>query len=155
LSDLFFNKEKLLDVYETNFVNAAFWLLSKNCLNTVGGFDPIFYIYGEDDYINRVIGHNLKIGICPKLIGYHDRPQNSSDNLNINKLNAKELLFAKTELPPKKYFLFKYLFYLIFSIFHYDDSNKGKLKILLRIFKDYKTIQQHHNLSKKNGLTFL
>ena len=59
---------------DTNFVNAASWLISKFCLLKIGIFDPLFMHYGEDrDYCNRVIYHNLKIGIVLDSIIYHDR----------------------------------------------------------------------------------
>lgn len=69
--DLFFKRTK--EVYETQYVNAAAWLLPKKTLETIGGFDPIFHHYGEDDnYIHRVLFHNLKIGICPTCYVVHD-----------------------------------------------------------------------------------
>lgn len=62
------------DVYESRFVNAAAWLISRECLQKVGGFDPIFFHYGEDNnYCQRVIYHGLKIGIVPSLNIFHDR----------------------------------------------------------------------------------
>jgi GT2 family glycosyltransferase len=71
LSDLYLNKVN--DVYETNYVNAAAWLLPRKTLEFVGGFDPIFKHYEEDDnYLNRVIFHGMKIGICPKAQITHD-----------------------------------------------------------------------------------
>lgn len=69
--DLYFGRLK--EVYETKYVNAAAWLLQRKTLETVGGFDPLFFIYGEDDnYINRVLYHGMKIGICPKTRLVHD-----------------------------------------------------------------------------------
>ena len=64
----------LAPVYEVPFVNAAAWLISKTCLETVGGFDPLFFHYGEDDnYCQRVLFHNFKIGVLPKTYVIHDR----------------------------------------------------------------------------------
>ena len=69
--DLYFGRLK--DVYRTKYVNAAAWFMPRKTLETIGGFDPIFFHYGEDDnYINRVLYHGLKIGICPKLQIVHD-----------------------------------------------------------------------------------
>lgn len=69
--DLFF--DRLKDVYDTKYVNAAVWLLPRKTIETVGGFDPFFFIYGEDDnYINRVFYHGMKIGVCPKIRMVHD-----------------------------------------------------------------------------------
>jgi GT2 family glycosyltransferase len=67
---------QLQDVYEVPFVNAAGWLISKTCLMTVGGFDPIFFHYGEDDnYCQRVLYHGFKIGILPNTFMVHDREE--------------------------------------------------------------------------------
>ena len=79
--DLYFGRMK--DVYLTKYVNAAAWFMPRKTLETVGGFDPVFFHYGEDDnYINRVLYHGLKIGICPNLRIVHDndRPRPLYDN---------------------------------------------------------------------------
>ena len=69
--DMYFNRLK--EVYRTNYVNAAAWLLPRKTLETVGGFDPIFLHYGEDDnYMHRVLYHKMKIGICPLCKVVHD-----------------------------------------------------------------------------------
>ena len=69
--DLYFGRLK--EVYDTKYVNAAAWLLPRKTLETVGGFDPIFSHYGEDDnYIHRVIFHGMKIGVCPFSVVVHD-----------------------------------------------------------------------------------
>lgn len=80
-----FNKEKqfysdfvlgnqIREIYDVPFINAAAWLLSKACLEMVGGFDPIFFHYGEDDnYCHRVLYHGFKIGVLPQAYIIHDR----------------------------------------------------------------------------------
>lgn len=65
---------KLPHVYEVPFVNAAAWLVSKECFERVGGFDPLFFHYGEDDnYCQRVLYHDYKIGVLPDCYIIHDR----------------------------------------------------------------------------------
>lgn len=65
---------RLREVYESSFANAAAWLLSRKCLEKTGGFDPLFFMYGEDsDYVTRARFHGFKIGICPQASVYHDR----------------------------------------------------------------------------------
>mgnify|MGYP000849083040 CR=1 FL=1 len=62
------------EIYEVPFVNAAAWLLPKNTIETIGGFDPVFFHRGEDDnYCQRVLFHNLKVGIVHKVHVRHDR----------------------------------------------------------------------------------
>lgn len=71
LSDFYFGVVK--DVYETNYVNAAAWLLPRKTLSILGGFDPLIFHYGEDDdYLNRARYHGLKIGVCPSPQIIHD-----------------------------------------------------------------------------------
>ena len=63
LSDLYCGTVK--EIYETNYVNAAGWLLPRNTLSLLGGFDPLIFHYGEDDdYVNRARYHGVRIGIC-------------------------------------------------------------------------------------------
>lgn len=82
LSDLFSGTTK--DVYAISYVNAAGWLLPKSTLETVGGFDPIFFHYGEDDnYMQRVHFHGLKIGICIKSKMVHDRVINQYQSISL------------------------------------------------------------------------
>ncbi|MDT0552268.1 glycosyltransferase family 2 protein [Urechidicola vernalis] len=60
-------------MFEVSFVNAAAWLLPKKTLEAIGGFDPMFYHYGEDNnYCQRVIFHGLKIGVVSDACIYHD-----------------------------------------------------------------------------------
>lgn len=72
LNDLYFNT--INDIYEVPAVMAAHWLISRECLVKVGGFSPTFYHYGEDDnYCDRVIYFNYKIGIFINAVAVHDR----------------------------------------------------------------------------------
>jgi len=65
---------RLKEVYEVPFVNAAGWYLPKKTLDTIGGFDPVFFHYGEDDnYIQRARFHKYKVGVVPASFMYHDR----------------------------------------------------------------------------------
>lgn len=74
---------RLRPIYQVDFVNAAFWMLSRSCLETVGLFNPAFQHYGEDlEYAHRVSFHDLRIGIVPSLYGFHDRNQNLSDGVH-------------------------------------------------------------------------
>jgi GT2 family glycosyltransferase len=63
----------LKEVYPTRFVNAAAWLISAGCLQKIGGFNPVFPHYGEDnDYVNRVHNGGFEVGIVPASRVVHD-----------------------------------------------------------------------------------
>ncbi|GAA4883866.1 hypothetical protein GCM10023311_02670 [Flaviramulus aquimarinus] len=67
-------KGRLSDIYEVPFVNAACWLLPKSTLRKIGGFDPVFFHYGEDvNYCQRLKYHGLKVGVVPNAFVLHDR----------------------------------------------------------------------------------
>lgn len=71
LSDCYF--QTLKDIYNFHYVNAAAWLIPRGTLEMVGGFDPIFFVYGEDDnYLNRVEYFGKWVGVIPKAQIIHD-----------------------------------------------------------------------------------
>ncbi|WP_432409977.1 glycosyltransferase family 2 protein [Rasiella sp. SM2506] len=88
-------KKPLQEIYDVPFVNAAGWLLSKNILETIGGFDPIFFHYGEDDnFCQRARFHGFKIGVVPTTYLRHDR-----ENRPIEKFEkGTEKYFQRMEL---------------------------------------------------------
>lgn len=75
ISDLYLNR--LRQFYGTQFVNAAAWLVSRECIEKVGGFDTsVFYHYGEDDnFCQRVIYHGFNIYIATATTICHDREE--------------------------------------------------------------------------------
>lgn len=61
------------EIYDTQFVNAAAWLIPCKIFNTVGGFDPIFFHYGEDNnFCHRILFHGYRIGIVSGSFINHD-----------------------------------------------------------------------------------
>ncbi|AKK72830.1 glycosyl transferase family 2 [Chryseobacterium gallinarum] len=74
ISDLYF--QTLKPYYEIHFVNAAHWLLPKATIETIGGFNPYFFHYGEDDeYVNRIHFHQKKVLLVPGSKVVHDGVQ--------------------------------------------------------------------------------
>lgn len=64
----------IAQIYQVPLVNAAAWLLSRKCLEAVGGFDPLFLYYGEyDNYCQRATYSGIKIGVIPNAFIIHDR----------------------------------------------------------------------------------
>ena len=114
-SDFVLNKP-LQTIYTTPFINAAGWLLTKRIVKAVGGFDPLFFHYGEDEnYCQRALYHGFKIGVVPTAFMKHDREDRPRPDFrrgtqaflnswerslktkygNINKNNFNELLGLK------------------------------------------------------------
>lgn len=75
ISDLYF--QSLKPYYEISFVNAAHWLIPKDTIEKIGGFNPYFFHYGEDnEYVNRIHFHEKKILLIPSSKVVHDGKQN-------------------------------------------------------------------------------
>ncbi len=72
VEDLYFQRGG--DIYEVDKVMAAHWLLTRECVLTVGGFSPSFPHYGEDDnFIHRAHYWKMKVGVVPSAKAVHDR----------------------------------------------------------------------------------
>ena len=61
-------------IIELPFTNAAAWFISKEFLLKVGGFDTLFFLYGEDnDLNNRRTFHHFKMAVVTNSIVHHAR----------------------------------------------------------------------------------
>ena len=62
------------NVYGVKFVMAAHWMISRDCLEDVGGFSPAFTHYGEDDnFLHRARYKGYKIAVHSGAKAVHDR----------------------------------------------------------------------------------
>ncbi|QOG03807.1 glycosyltransferase family 2 protein [Flavobacterium sp. MDT1-60] len=161
-SDIYLNKVKS-SIYLVNFVNAAGWLLSRKCIETVGGFNPSFFHYGEDDnYIERAHFHQFKVGVLATVVLFHDREErNSSFHFEDLQLIYKRRVILKASNPFNQFSfqsenkkLYKFAIKAIFSF---------RFKLVFKIISQIKTLNSldknailnRRNESKKNNLTFL
>lgn len=98
------------------FVNAAAWMVRRSCIEKIGGFNPVFFHYGEDvNYVHRVQYHGLNVGIWPSAIIRHDRhPGLRHDTLKERKRGYQ--LYVLIGLSnPTNYLSWKALLYLVFK----------------------------------------
>lgn len=80
--------------YAMRFVNAAAWMISRNCINKTGLFHPVFFHYGEDNhYASRVQYHGMKIGVLPAAHVIHD--------CKVEVADSYDLLVRKIKNIPK------------------------------------------------------
>ena len=102
-ADKFLNKE-LQPIYEAKFVNAAIWMISRRTLKVVGGFNPYFFHYAEDnDYVNRCHFKGISIGVVPDSYAYHDRSQEYRGRRNNRFENTEDLKL----MNPNRSFTYK------------------------------------------------
>lgn len=61
-------------IFDSAFIPAAAWLLPRKTISEIGGFDALFYHYGEDDnYCQRCNYHHRKIVFTLDSFVFHDR----------------------------------------------------------------------------------
>lgn len=164
-SDFVLNKDKK-EVYEVPFVNAAGWLVSRECLEKVGGFDPMFYHYGEDEnYCQRVRFHGFKIGVMPGYFLRHDREnrpvkntgskfsrfESNEKDIKIKYANINEDYDDELENLMYKRKKFKKLSYLKFK---FKDASfyKREYEYLKELVTD---IKQSRRIAKEGNMPYL
>mgnify|MGYP002332890392 CR=1 FL=1 len=95
---------QLRNVYDFDFINAAAWLIPTSVIKLIGGFDPIFFHYQEDNnYCQRIRYFDLKIGLVINSFILHDRAERSQRELSVedqvvNYCNLLRLRFGDINL---------------------------------------------------------
>lgn len=93
---------KIGDYYTVDYVPAASWMISKETVESIGGFDPIFFHYGEDfHYTNRIKYHKKRIAIVPAAKVGHDR--NFKGNINAFERYSPFAVLVNTYADPNDY----------------------------------------------------
>ncbi|GAA3571925.1 glycosyltransferase family 2 protein [Snuella lapsa] len=149
------------DIYEVPFVNAASWLISRSTIKLIGGFDPIFFHYGEDDnYCQRVIYNKLKIGVVPSSVVWHDRifnydkPQIFSKSYFIDKERTYKMMLANINTENGKLIsvyrnsIYKHILIAVIKL---------KLNTILGFIKELKILNKSYreaNVSKEININF-
>lgn len=165
LTNSLFTKEFKNEPFHVGFVNAAIWFMPINTIKKCGGFDPLFFHYGEDnDYISRLNFYNLKLGILMDAKAVHGRTQQTEDyNHFHNQFNyelRKNLILLK---KGNKSLAVHYINFLetktgdiINSIIKLDYKNlKNKLRILFKISGLLPSIYHSRKKSYKAIMPFL
>lgn len=157
ISDLYFQKTK--SFYEMNFINAAHWLIPRDTIETVGGFNPYFFHYGEDiEYVNRVHFHQKKILLVPDSKVVHDGKQ------NLRKVDPKkyeDLSIETKMINPnlQNAFIFEKKSLRKSILKNLLTGNTSEYKTLLekyrKISKEEKKLSEIRNQVEQIGLTFL
>lgn len=72
ITDLLLKSVK--EYYMVTSVPAACWMIARSTIEEIGGFDPLYFHYGEDShYCQRLKFHNKKIAIVTNSYMHHDR----------------------------------------------------------------------------------
>ncbi len=160
LSDLYCGVLK--DIYETNYINAAGWLLPRHTLSVLGGFDLLIFLYGEDDdYLNRARFHGLKIGVCPGSTMIHDHKHNLNFEISrqlmrkasLEKLNEYLNLNQPFDYQKLRWHFFKkYVKAILIGNRKLRKWSKYKLKYLKRMRHAIENSRIHNAVKQPNWI---
>lgn len=158
ITDLYLNK--LSSVYDTTYIHAAAWMLPKLTLQTVGGFDPIFPHYGEDDdYLHRVRFHRLKIGVCPFAKIVHDHQNHPKTDAQLQYFHNLNMLVDYLDINHQFKFgnlLRCYVKKWLVSLCCFDLKHCSSLRSdLIFLRKKAEEIKHHRNENMQIGETWL
>jgi len=159
ISDLYCNTLK--DVYTVKYVNAAAWLLPRNTLETVGGFDPLFFVYGEDgNYLHRLEYHKLKVGLVPQSQIIHDHQTSSSTSgFSSEYLQEQYRLSCYTNIL-QEFFVDSYMRYLVrkMIVAFFRGDKKGKIlhkKEIAYLRKHKREIEMSRKTNMQRGASWI
>ena len=154
LGDAFKGASK--DIYQAKFTNAATWLVSRECLKNIGGFNPAFFLYSEDDeYARRVNYHGGKIGIAPAVSALHNDRVISRRPMGHKFFHKLAIYFDPANSSPS---LFKVMVAWLDSLFR-SFSQFGHSRQLIRqlgyLYKNHLVSQTKREKLKKKSPHFL
>jgi N-acetylglucosaminyl-diphospho-decaprenol L-rhamnosyltransferase len=161
--DLNYRNDDFVSPIEVPFVNAAIWLISRKCIEVVGGFSPSFFHYSEDDnYIQRLNYHRLKIGILPNIKGYHDRESRGENiflNVDLKRVYERDIIMTLSN-PIINITYFKILISNLLNIsrnflFNKKELTKNKIYIIALFKINRKKIYINREISKSQPNAFL
>ena len=160
-SDVYFHREE--DVYDIGLAPAAVWLIKAEAIREVGGFDPLFFMYGEDnDLWERFKRRGWKAGIFPTATAFHHHDPRTW------KQPGKRILYIYSEFvlelknPRNKFFpaLFKIVIKNTFMMgYSLLSLNMVQLKILWfsnsKLMFNSLSIYKHRKMSITHKTPFL
>ena len=152
---------KLSPSYVIGRVSAACWFLPVAVIREIGGFNPLFFHYSEDDnYLNRLTFHSVKTMLVPEAKMNHDREEHGNVCVfNRNRLHRDILLVSCNINLSWRGRLVKYLRRL-YECYAWDLPRKayrpfGWLREILWMIAHQTMINDSRRREKEKGLTWL
>jgi GT2 family glycosyltransferase len=149
----------LNEIYSIDFVNAAAWFLTASCIKKVGGFDPLFFHYGEDfNYLSRIKYHGFRIGLCPKTTICHDTSM-CEKGKDITRLNNSSLAFVSDINKGLLQLYISEIIFLcgaiIFNLLRLKPKRSiAFLSFIFQIFAQLSNVKLSRNKNKIEGINY-
>ena len=161
LYDDIFIEGTLKNKYFSGEVCAACWIIPKRVVEVIGGFNPIFFHYGEDNnYFHRLIYHNIRTIIVPNAKMFHDRKV-YGDIIAFNKDKVKRdimLIACNINMNSKERMCayVKCIVHYLFIDFPKKEYKLGTfLMEILRMAFKYNVVLKSRKIEKQKNLNWL
>lgn len=137
--------------YEVGEVCAACWFMPIDIIKTIGGFNPLFFHYGEDNnYYTRLEYHHRKTLIVPAARVWHDRKAHGNE-LVFNQRNIRNRVYVALCTP---YLSFHGCFRKLVRVF-IEEPVMPTLIELIKALISIRKILKSRKAERKNYTTWL
>lgn len=152
LSDIFLNKMKRN--YIVDNVPAAGWFLPRKTIKELGGFDPLFFHYCEDDhYLQRLRFHHKQVILDTEAYIKHDREGTLGNvNVYIRKKRRRDLILLASDINLNSSQLIQkigrnFIEYAILNLFYLIT---GRWNMMWNYISDFSYLLFHYNMIAKS-----
>lgn len=140
----------------TTLINAAAWMLSRKAIEEIGGFDPIFFHYGEDcNYLQRLHYHKRLPLVVPGCYVNHDRKEHGNMKMYNKQTGTRALLMVYLDINKHHliYYVTRHLKDIAkFFIFLFTLNLKKSYYLLRAYFLFFINWPKYRNSRKENRL---
>lgn len=158
------------DHYAIRGINAAAWYARSSMFLRTGGFDPLFFMYGEDDdLISRIEFHGIRFALVPDALVVHLRQSPKTPNLTRWQLVQRRASRTRSSLllglkSPGNSITFMFTYILTkgviapiaeFIVMRQPESFIASYIALFRVVKELGHIRRNMKLCEQTGPHFL
>lgn len=158
LDDLIIDQKQKM--YQVGEVCAACWIIPRCIIEKIGGFNPLFFHYGEDNnYYHRLIYYGIPTKVVVDAFMLHDRKLHGNIEAYNSKLVYRRMLLIFTNINLSCFSMCKKMLILLFdsykSIFKRNYIPGTFLYYLIVFCLKSKKIYLSRKQEKKVGLNWL
>lgn len=136
-------------VYVVPSVNAACWMFSTKLIREIGGFNPLFFHYGEDtNYAHRLNYHGGKFLVLPTCFVRHDRTSYGNKTVYTSNIIYRRLLLIYSNINLSFRQCISAMLINLFTDFH----KEGLVVIWSYLKAVFKLLKKTNRISKSRKL---
>lgn len=140
--------------YPIGEVCAACWFMPIELIKKIGGFNPLFAHYGEDNnYYQRMVYHNCSVIVVPKARVFHDREVHGNMTVFNSRLIEREILLSVSN--PNVNGVLRIIKSLIGILIKYRATLLKALQAMILVISQWKQISKSRKIDKEIGINWL